>query len=91
VGQLAESARESFNSQGSFTYIKIIKIKIKIGVPMTVLASLSTAEAILISEFPPPYRTLLFLMVLTRTQTASWKERSASSKMCLLDPLKTKI
>lgn len=58
--------------------------------PLTVFESLSTAEAILISELPPPYNTLLFLMVLTKTQMASCKLLSASSKMCLEDPLKTK-
>lgn len=59
--------------------------------PLTVLANFSTAAAILISELPPPYKTLLFLTVLTNTQIASWKERSASSKMCLEEPLKTMV
>jgi hypothetical protein len=57
--------------------------------PLTVLAYLSTAAAILISELPPPNKTREFLIVLTKTQIASWNERSASSKICLDDPLKT--
>lgn len=59
--------------------------------PFTVLESLSTAAAILISEFPPPYKTREFFIVLTRTHIASWNERYASSKICFDDPLKTII
>ena len=57
--------------------------------PFTVLANLSTADAILISELPPPYNTRRFFIVFTKTQIASCNERSASSRMCFEDPLST--
>ena len=57
--------------------------------PLTFLAAYSIAFAIWISELPPPYMTLKFLTVLIKTHKASCNDLSASSKTCLLLPLKT--
>lgn len=50
--------------------------------PLSDFASSSTARDILISELPPPRIHLWFLQAATKTQIASWSDRSASSRMC---------
>mmetsp|Transcript_1884 Transcript_1884/g.4198 ORF Transcript_1884/g.4198 Transcript_1884/m.4198 type:complete len:256 (-) Transcript_1884:1107-1874(-) len=57
--------------------------------PGVFAASSSTALAIFISGQPPPYTTRESRMVAWSTHSASCRERSASSRMCVLAPRRT--
>uniref|UniRef100_A0A6B0V1C8 Putative secreted protein n=1 Tax=Ixodes ricinus TaxID=34613 RepID=A0A6B0V1C8_IXORI len=54
-------------------------------------ASFDTADAISISELPPPNTTRLSFTTCERTQRASWSERSASSRICWVAPRSTMV
>mmetsp|Transcript_19685 Transcript_19685/g.66171 ORF Transcript_19685/g.66171 Transcript_19685/m.66171 type:complete len:235 (+) Transcript_19685:372-1076(+) len=59
--------------------------------PGTSRAASSIAWAMVISHAPPPGTTLVCLTVCESTQSASWRDRSASSRMCVLAPRSTML